>query len=165
MFKNTNIKNQKRHGFTILEVVVGVSLISLVLFSLVSVLNTAFRLMKQSTKSIQVAFLLEEGVEAIKIIRDSSWENIADLTPENTYFLNFSEHNWVATSTGIYIDEVFERSFIIENVYRDSGDDIVESGGTLDENTKKTTVYISWFNGKATTTKSISTYLTNFHSL
>jgi len=121
--------------------------------------------MEQSTKSIQVAFLLEEGMETVKIIRDSSWNNINNLTTGNTYFLEFLNHDWIATSTNTYIDGKFERSFVIENVYRDINDDIIVSGGTLDINTKKTTVSVSWHNGKSTSTKSISAYLTNFHEI
>lgn len=149
-------------GFGLLEIAIGISVISLSIFSLTVVSNLALKLTEESARNTQASFLLEEGVEALKILRDSSWSaNIASLTPGTTYYFSFTNHNWQATSTNIYIDGIFERSFFLHDVNRDINDDIVSSGGIPDPDTKKITVSVSWRFRNSTTTQSVSAYITN----
>lgn len=147
-----------------MEIVIGVGVISISIFSLSAVSNLALRLTEESIRNTQAAFLMEEGIEALKILRDSSWSaNILPLAVDTTYYLYFSDHKWQATYTNIYIDGNFERSFKLQNVNRnDTNDDIVSSGGILDPDTKKLTISVSWLSRTATTTKTLSTYITNF---
>ena len=156
-------KNKKNiTGFTLLEVVVATSIITVSLLSLVSVATVSFAVADEATKKIQASFLLEEGVEVMRVFRDSGWTaNIETLTDGVTYHYEFSAGDWRATSTNEIIDDFFERSFMLEGVYRDSNDDITTSGGTLDSYTKKITVSVSWPTRRGTTTERVSTYLTN----
>ncbi|PIQ69447.1 MAG: hypothetical protein COV90_01360, partial [Candidatus Tagabacteria bacterium CG11_big_fil_rev_8_21_14_0_20_41_11] len=79
---------------------IGVSIISLSIFSLTAVSNLALKLTEESARNTQASFLLEEGVEALKILRDSSWSaNIAPLASGTVYYFAFTNHNWQATST------------------------------------------------------------------
>ncbi len=158
-------RNKKENGFGLLEVVIGVAIISVSIFSLTAVSSLALRIAEENTKEIQAVFLAEEGLEALRVLRDSSWlGNIATLNSSTDYFLNFSEGKWQVASSNIYIDGIFERKFSLQNINRDSNDDIVASGGSNDPNTKKFTVSVSWLSRKGTTTRSISTYSTNFFS-
>ncbi len=153
---------RKKQGFGLLEVIIGVSVISVALFSLATVSNIALKAAEESSKSIKAVFLLEEGMEAIRFLRANGWyAKIAVLNPGAVYYFEFYNNGWRATSTNVYIDGVFERSFVLQNVNRDSGDDIAASGGTLDFGTKKITVSASWRIKTATTTKSISSYITD----
>ncbi len=147
-----------------MEVVIAVGIISIALFSLAGVSGTALRISEENAKNFQADFLLEEGMEAARVLRDSSWNrNIVPLSIGTNYYLNFSNNEWQATTTpSAFVDGIFARSFSFQSVYRDVNDDIVSSGGILDSNTKKITVSVSWFSRNATTTKSISTYITNF---
>ena len=115
-------------------------------------------------KSAKGAYLAEEGIEAVKIIRDTGWSNITNLTDNTNYYLYFdtssSTNNiWKATSTASLVDSIFTRIFTLNPVYRDTDGRVVQSGGTLDLHTKKITVSISWKSKIATTTKSLSTYI------
>ncbi len=155
-------KTAKNKGFGLLEIAIGVSIISLSIFSLTAVSKLALKLTEESARNTQASFLLEEGVEALKILRDSSWSiNIASLAPGTVYYLSFVNHNWQTTSINIYIDGIFERSFVLQNVNRDINDDIVSSGGILDPDTKKITVSVSWLSRNGTTTQGVSAYITN----
>jgi Tfp pilus assembly protein PilV len=150
-----------KSGFGLLEVVIGVAIISITLFGLMAVSRTALRIVDGAAQNVQAGFLLEEGVEAIKIMRDSGWSaNISTLSAGAPHYFNFDGSTWRATTSNIFIDGVFERSFIIENVYRDGDDDIAASG-TLDQDTKKISVSVSWNKRTGTTTKTISTYIAN----
>ena len=64
----------------------------------------------------------------------------------------------------MYVDNIFERIFTIENVGRDANDDIIGSGGINDPDTKKIVVSVSWRGRNGTTTESMSTYITNLFS-
>jgi len=150
--------SQKVWGFSLIEVVVGVSIIATVLISLVSTYGLFLNAALENTKKIQSAYLLEEGLEAIRSIRDESWSvNITPLETNVNYGLIFSDSKW-STSTPSFVDNVFWREFSVEEVERDLSDDITSSG-IPDPNTKFFTVSVSWLDDGATTTKSISTYL------
>ncbi len=153
----------KNNGFGIIEIIIGSALISISLFSLAAVSGAAFKVAENTTRKIQASFLLEEGMEAIRFLRDESWSlNIAPLNAATPYYLNFSAGKWqIISSPTPNIDGIFERTFIISNVYRNIDDDIVSSGGILDAGTKKITFSVSWSLRGATTTKNLSAYITN----
>jgi len=150
----------KQKGFTLLEVVIGLGILSFIIFGLFSVSQISLRIINASTRKTQAIFLMEEGLEAVKVLRGLSWEgNIKSLSNGTNYYLSFSNNIWQSTTTPVFVDG-FERKFVSENVYRDTNDDIA-AGGNLDSGTKKITVFVSWPEENGTTTKSISTYIAN----
>lgn len=152
-----------KNGFGMLEIVIGAALISVSLFGVVAVSSASLKATENATHSIQAAFLLEEGMEVMRFLRDSGWNTyIAPLNTATPYYLNFSAGAWTTTSSQVLdIDGIFERTFVINDVYRNIDDDIVTSGGTIDPNTKKITFSVSWSLRGITITKTISAYLTN----
>lgn len=152
-------------GFGLLEIVVAISVISFSLFGVMSAVILALRVSEGSEKNIQAAYLLEEGVEALRILRDISWQNkIADLATGVNYYFVFSDGSWQATTSApALIDQTFERKFVLENVYRDDSDDIAQSG-SLDNGTKKAVVTVSWQARQGTTTQNTAIYLSNIFS-
>lgn len=156
------IKNKFcKNGFGMIEIVVGASIISLLSFGMATATQVSLRLSSENSNNNKAVFLIEEGVEAVKIIRDGSWSNISSLSTGTSYFLNFNGTTWLSTTTNAFIDGTFERKFQLDDVYRDADQDIVTSGGTLDPGTKKLTVSVSWNFRNSTTTKSVPTYITN----
>lgn len=156
-----NIVNKK--GFGLLEIVVAIAIISMTLFALMNVSRIVFNVIDSTTSNIQAAFLLEEGAEALKILRDTGWVYyIENLSAGIDYYLFFSGGELEATTTPIYIDGIFERKFVISDVYRDAlSFDIVDSGGFFDIGTKKIDLSVAWRAQKATSTKNLSFYITN----
>ncbi len=159
MTQRNNFK--KNNGFGILEIVIGAGIILILLFGIGDISKMFLKVGKESIKNTKAAFLLEEGVEAVKTLRDGGYASqILTLPPSTEYYLSFDNAMWKATSSNIYIDGVFERKFILENVLRNGSDDI-SSSGALDPNTKKFTVFVSWQSKNGTTTKKISGIITN----
>ena len=152
-------------GFGLVEVLVGSSIIAAVLISLLGVAGNFIRVSHATVRTTQGVYLLEEGVEASRLIRDGGWTaNIVPLSVGATYRFAWdtSTDTWVPTTTIHYIDGMFDRTFTLSDVYRNADDDIAGSG-TLDPNTRLVTVTVSWRGpSEATTSKSISTYITNF---
>ena len=151
-------------GIGLIEAVAGVSIISIFIFSLMLATQLSQRIVGESVRSAQASFLLEEGAEAVKIFRDTSWSSdVGGLAVGTNYFFSYNGATWVSATNNIYIDGIFERKFSLNNVYRDANDDIAVSG-TLDSGTKKATVNVSWRGRTGTTTKSVSFYLTDLFS-
>lgn len=149
-------------GLTLVEVMIATSIILVFLLALFGTHNMYLKTAFSGAKAVKAAYLAEEGIEVARFLRDSSWEtNIVAFSTAIDYSLVFESGLWRATTTDIFIDDIFERKIVLSEVYRDSSAKIVSSGGTLDPNTRMVTVAISWESGAATTTKSISTYITN----
>lgn len=155
-----NKKNKK--GFGLLEIVIGVAIISVTLFSLSAVAHIALKVARESIRKSQAAFLMEEGMEVMKLMRDAGWSaNISALTMDSDYYLYLdSGPTWKSTATPIVIDGIFTRAVRLGNVYRDANNDIA-TAGTLDNNIKKVTVSAAWTDRGATTTKSMVGFIAN----
>lgn len=144
-----------------LELVVGVSVLSIALFSIAASVQLAMKAAQQNTDSIKANFLIEEGLEAVKTMRDRGWtNNISTLASGTNYYLRYNNAKWATTTANVLIDGIFERKFILTGVYRDVNGNIASSGAA-DDGTKKITVYISWRNKNSTTTEQMSAYIAN----
>ncbi|MDD4803790.1 MAG: hypothetical protein PHN69_01320 [Candidatus Pacebacteria bacterium] len=161
MNKKTKEKLNIKKGIGLVEVLVAVFIFTIILSSLILISNMYLSGAGDNLKLTQAAYLAEEGVEAVKVIRDNSWTNISDITPGQSHYLYFStaSSTWQATTTIIHTDD-FIRSFILEEVKRNIDGDISDSGD-IDLKTKKLTVSVSWFGKTGETTKSLKTYITD----
>src|SRR3989338_8607603 len=156
---------KKFTGFGVIEVLIASGIIAATIFSLYYVFVLGNRLSADAGNKISANFLAEEGLEAARFLRDSGWQsNILGLQPGTNYYILFDKINSVwsmAVSAPPQIDAVFYRTLTVENVSRDSNDDIVSSGGTVDPETKKINIEVAWSGKGATSTMVLSTYLTD----
>ena len=170
MIKKKLSENSRRasfkKGFGLVEILVAVFVFTIVLGSLITASNMYLSGAGDNLRSTEGAYLAEEGIEAVKITRDTDWNTISALTDNTNYYLYFdisssTNNAWKATSTISSIDSIFIRTFKLNAVYRDLDGKIILNGGTLDSNTEKATVSVSWKSKNSTTTKTLSTYITN----
>ena len=151
-------------GSALIELIVVVGICATILFSVSGVISVAIKLTRQAGRRVQAIGYLREGAEALAWLRDSTWStNIAPLANGVTYFLVYSTagQTYQTTSTEpIIIDGLFQRQFTVASVKRDASDNIAGSG-TTDPNTKQITMQSSWSDGVATSTESLTFYLTN----
>jgi Tfp pilus assembly protein PilV len=164
--KNIFLKNKRgllnsKAGFSLVEVLVACAIISLTIISLMSAAAKGIELSYRAVKQVQASMLIEEGVEAVKSIRDNSWDTISALDLDIEYYLSFdiNTNTWsLSIDPTAPIDDVFTRKVVFSSVDRDENDDIVSSG-TLDEKTKKVNVTVSWLSQNETVSRSINFYL------
>ncbi len=149
-----------KRGIALIEIVIGAAIISIGILAINSTFNTYIQYALSNQKNAEAAYLLEEGLEAMTLIRDNAWSNVSNLSTTTTYYLTFSGSAWSTTATAQYVDGVFLRSINVYDVFRDGNSDIAISG-TYDPNIKKITSTVSYWQGKATTTKSMSVYVAN----
>lgn len=157
-------RSKNSRGFTLVEIVLATSIFTMFFLSISFFYKKALDVSEDTTGHIQSGYFLEEGIEAIKLMRDSGWtSNIATLTPGTTYSLSWNGSMWVATTTPEVIEGTYTRSFVISNVSRDANDNIVTSGGTNDPGTKMVTLNVSWLRrgNKAIANDTVQTYITN----
>lgn len=169
MFLKTqkNKKSPFSSGLILLEVVISVSILLIIFLSLIAVYNNYIKISLNNIPLIKSSYLLEEGVEAVKIMRDTSWSSkIAPITLDTNYYLVYDSGLAtfdVTLTPENPIDSMYQRTIVFSSVFRDSDDDI-QSSGTLDPDTLKVTVTVSWYDGSTTTAKQLSTYITNMFS-
>lgn len=166
------MKKQYQKGFGLIEMLIGGAILSATLLAISGFLRSALDISERTKDSVKANYLLEEGMEATKIFRDSNFTgNLKNLTVGTPYYFswNSASSTWATSTVNTYIDGKFERKFTTANVSRSTltgstKDDIVSSGGANDPDTKLVTVMVAYNYKGATTTKSLQAYVTNIFS-
>ncbi len=159
--QNKNKINRKR-GSVLVEVLIAAFIILITFLILTATLQKSVQLAQASLARQQANLLIEEGAEAVKLIRDTSWASITAVPTNTTEYLAFSGGTWAVTSTPTTIDG-FTRTITIADVMRSATDDIAGSG-TLDTGTKKVTVTVSWLLKGTTQNESLIFYVADIAS-
>lgn len=148
-------------GFGLVEIVIGAGVISASVLAISLFFQQASQVSRIAERSVSAGLLLEEGMEAMRLVRDSGWSNISDLSTTTSYYLTWNGLGWATSTTPTLIDGIFDRTVSVSPVYRDGNDDIAESG-VLDAEMRKVTVLVAWASKGATTTKQVSSFLADF---
>lgn len=149
-------------GFALVEALVAAAILSGTLAAAVSAYLVAVRAAGENGDAVEALYLADEGVEAVRDLRDSGWSaNIAPLPTGGTpFYLAWNGSAWATSVADTLIDGAFDRSVTLGSVYRDANGDIAQSGA-LDPNARRVTVTVSWRSGQASTSRSLSAYVTN----
>ena len=151
-----------------METVVGAAIIAAVLFGLAEIGRFSFRAVADASFRLRASFLAEEGVEIIRLLRDTSWSGqILPLQPSRSYHPVFAGGAWTLSTTDEHFaDSVFDRTVRLYDVYRDDVTQDIKttatsSGSTLDSTTREVHVTVSWSNRGSTSTVEVATYFTD----
>lgn len=151
----------KQQGFGLVEMIIGAAVLSTSLLGISSFFQKTLEVSRLTQSAVQGDYLLEEGVEVMKLFRDAGYaNNIAKLSTTTPTYLTWNGTNWATTTTNTFIDGVFERKIMVSEVLRNASEDI-SGTGTLDQNTRLVTVGVAWNVKGATTTRTIQTYIAN----
>lgn len=150
-------------GFGIIEILVVIFIVTVVLASLMQLYNLFLKSERHSGKYIQATLLAQEALEATRNVRDAGWANISGLTTGAQYHpvQSGSPISW-NMSAGEETINGLTRQVVLEQVYRDANDNIVESGGTEDVGSRKVITTVSWNDAGQNQSISIFTYLMNW---
>ena len=146
-----------------IEMLIAVSIISVSILVMMTVSQKSVYLARQAFHATQASFLLEEGAEATRIVRDSGWSNISSLTAGINYYPTFSGGTWVLSQTANTVG-IFTRTITLTNVNRDNTTKDISSTGTNDAGARLVTITVSWVEGGATITKTLPFYLMDIFS-
>ncbi|MFA7685396.1 MAG: type II secretion system protein [Candidatus Gracilibacteria bacterium] len=71
--KNNKISNTK--GFTLVETLIGLMILTMAIVAATSLLISVIQSNKQIVKTLQAHYLAQEGLEAVRNVRDTNWMN------------------------------------------------------------------------------------------
>jgi len=148
-------------GQSIIEVIVAMAIFIIIASSSVIAVLGSFSTTRLAEEETQAALFATEGLEAAQSIRNQDWDN---LTTGDHGLVNASSI-WAfsGTSDDPNGSDKFTRTIAVADVERDESGDVVESDGTVDEDTKKITATITWnFTPTRENTVEMVTYLTNW---
>lgn len=150
-------------GFGLIEIIIGAAIVMVTIMGMTRSSGYGLQATKRISDQQRAGFLISEGVEALRLIRDDSFANLSGLSTGTTYYLYYNNtiNKWKATTTPQVVDTIFYRYFTVANVNRDSNDDITSSGGTLDTGTRKIHLEVAWRLLDATSTKTQDFYLSD----
>ena len=149
-------KTQK--GSSILEIIVAVAIFILITSSVVVLYLGSQSTTLRDKEKLQADMYLQQGMEAVRSIRDYSFTNVTN----GTHGLSNSSGYWQFSGSSDTLGQ-FTRTTLVESVQRDSGCSIVASGGTTDTNSKKVTVTMNWdYEAGNSTSISATEYFNNW---
>ncbi|MBP9802787.1 MAG: hypothetical protein KBD14_00560 [Candidatus Pacebacteria bacterium] len=155
-------KNQNQKGFMMVELIVISAVLMIIVIAASYVAKKSIEVSSRTLHTVEASFLLEEGAEVMRILRDTNFDN-TDPAIEGTsnQYLTLVSGTWSLVDAP-QTNGIFTRIININPVYRDSTTaDIVTSGGTLDTGTSKITITVSWTEGTETLSKTLSFYLSD----
>ncbi|MCP6719157.1 MAG: hypothetical protein KJI71_02905 [Patescibacteria group bacterium] len=158
--------NKAERGALIVEILVVVAIITITLTGLLGLISFSLgtsTLIRQNNQADDIA---QGIVEQVRNFRDgTSWEidGLGTLTTGIDYYLqeSGSPQKWQLIE-GTKTVNGFNTKVTLGDVMRDSNDDIVSSGGSIDSDTKKVTVDVSWEEKNRSHQIELITYLTNW---
>lgn len=144
----------------VIEVLIAISIITASILATMAVAQKSVYVSRQSLHATQAAFLLEEGAEAVRILRDNAWTNISVLAENTDYYPIFTGGTWTLSSTPTTVGD-FTRIVRIAGVERDSTTKDIAASGVDDPDSKMVTVEVSWMEGGTPVAKTLQFYLMN----
>ena len=146
-------------GFGLIEVVVVTAIASATLAAFLQAGILSLRLLRTEREMLEATMIAQEGMEAVRSVRDESWtNNITPLVNGTIYYPQIVNSKWtLGISAPGLINNAYTRQVTFGQVVRD-GNDNIASSGTIDAGTRKVTVTVSW--GSLQT--QLVSYLTNF---
>jgi len=150
-------------GFMMVEVLIALSIIVVSILAAMGVTQKSVSVSRQSLHAAQAAFLLEEGTEAMRILRDNNWSNVSGLNPINTYYFSFSGTTWSVSEAPSQIG-IFTRTARVDSVNRDAVTGDISISGTNDPGTKLITITVSWSESGRVVSKNLMFYLSDIFS-
>ena len=150
-------------GVSLIELLVVAGVIAIALSALAGVGNLASKTSQQLKKNLIATNLATELLEVVRAMKEENWASISALSVGSPYHpvKVGSPLKWALASDGENING-FSRQVVLNNVFRDSNDDIVASGGTLDAGTKKIIAAVLWNDSGQNFQVTLTSYLTNW---
>lgn len=156
--------NSKQNGYGLIEIIVVASVGLMIFLSISNCLNSFLKISINNVNTTEALFLAKSSLEQARAVRDEDWTNISSLNLSDSYYFDSngdSPEKWIS-QMGTKSEGRYTIWITISEVQRDGNDDIVSSGGTVDDNTLKITSNISWLTTSGTEQISLFEYLTNF---
>ena len=91
-------KLKSTSGFSLTEVMIGIMILTVAIVSASNLLVSLVKTNQLNVQSLQAYFLAQEGIEAVRNIRDTNWLHNLDFRGENGVFDELKEGNYYSLS-------------------------------------------------------------------
>lgn len=145
-----------KQGFSLVEVIIALGVFAILAAGVFNVATSSYKNFYGTGDKQSLTEYAQEGIEAVRAIRDNSWQDIEDAVGDNG--LVKTDGYWEFSGSSDSFGDL-NRVVTVSNVERDSNYEIVTSGGIDDPHTKKIVVTIS---GAGVGDYVLTTYLTNW---
>ena len=140
--KKLPYKIKKRNkGFSLVELVVALGIFAIVSSGVIFVVINSYRTYYGAGDRQVVVQFAQEGLEAVKSIRDNSWQGVVAVADDNDHGVIKTNGLWQFSGTSNTLGAL-TRTIVISNVSRDNSGNI-DAGTAYDPNTKKVIVTVS----------------------
>jgi type II secretory pathway pseudopilin PulG len=149
-------------GQSLVEILIAIGISAALVGSVVSTYVVSLRSNANARLSSVGTQLAQEVFDNVKAISEANWNTVYVITKGSAHHLIISSNTFeiIPGTEIVEVNEIlFTKSFIIENVERGDGGDIVGSGGNNDPSTQKVTVTVSWPIAGETADTRISGYI------
>jgi len=156
--------NRQQAGITLIEVVIAIAVIASIVIAVGYAVTAYVEARSHLLIDTKAMYLAEEGYEIVRSLRDDDWNTIDSLVNNTVYYLDITAATIAVGTTAEVIDTDFVRSFIVEPVYRNASDDIVDAttpGATIDPGTRRLIMSVASPNGTTT----VQAILTNLYAI
>lgn len=139
------MKDSSSKGISIVEIIIAAGIIAVSIVGIVGAIQIYLTIVYQNAREAQAVLLLDETAEALQYMRDTGYQTHIGsqvLGESYTIFWNGTGYEFSTSTVSLLYD--MTRTVVFEEVRRDGSDQITESGGTIDEDTRKAVITISW---------------------
>jgi len=136
-----SIKKQFK-GFSLVELVLAIGVFAILASGVTYVVTNSYTNFYGSGNKQNISEFAQEGIEAVRSIRDNSWQDIEDVSGAGNKGINKDAGYWAFSGSSDTRDGL-TRVISIASAQRDSDGNIVDSDGTDDPRTKQVTVTVS----------------------
>lgn len=146
-------------GSLLIEAMLSIAVFFIIATATIGVFLHVTESSKQSVEYVAATGLLQEGIEAVRSIRNREYSELVNGSHGLQTASGYYEFSGTSETIGS-----FTRTITVEDVYRNSGlTGDIDTSGTLDSSTKKITVNVYW-NTLASKTQNINAvfYVYNF---
>lgn len=155
---------RKFKGQSLVELIIAIAIGAVLIGGATGALMVTLRSSYQNRFLRTASGLAQELMDKVTVYTEGRWRNIYDLSKVPTkWFLQSIGASFTASggSETVTIEGVtYERYFTVENIQRDSTDNIVASGGNNDASTQLIKVYVNWTQVATPTNVMLARYFT-----
>jgi prepilin-type N-terminal cleavage/methylation domain-containing protein len=137
------MKKTKNFGFSMVEILLALAIFSILVVSGASTVIQSFSVNRLGDEESFATLFAQEGLDAVRSIKNKGWSGFTSTDCTSGCGLDSSGGSWVYSGANTVRDK-YTRVVTVSQVQRDSGGDIVESGGTPDPNTYKVVSSVDW---------------------
>lgn len=144
---------------SVVEILIAIAIFTIMAAGIIALVSQTHQNVTSIRNRQEALALAREGLEAARAIRDRNFLHLTN----GVKFLSNTGGYWNFSLTPETINGFYGRDVKIDDVYRDDDGNIIPTPGTLDPDTKQTTVTVKWQNAFMQHKRvELSTYLTNW---